>query len=113
MAAFAIIWPALSSNATNRPASLATWMPLTSAWSAKTVLPQPGPPITRVVRPCGSPPSVISSKPWMPVSILLTDGYGESIFTASPRPRPSRADHTPLSAMHNGCQSDGSSHGGV
>src|SRR6187549_3821616 len=42
--------------------------PLTSAWSAKTVLPAPGPPMMRLVRWHGSPPYVILSKPSMPVS---------------------------------------------
>jgi hypothetical protein len=31
------------------------------------VLPHPGPPQTRVVRPRGRPPQVISSSPWIPV----------------------------------------------
>jgi len=36
----------------------------------KRVLPQPGPPQTRVGRPFGRPPQVISSSPWMPVGHL-------------------------------------------
>src|SRR5687768_8711136 len=34
------------------------------------VLPEPGPPTTKVVRPLGKPPSVISSRPRMPVGAL-------------------------------------------
>ena len=64
--------------------------PLTSDCSAKTVLPQPGPPITSVVRPRGRPPSVISSKPWIPVGILATDGCGDWMFHRSSASRTCR-----------------------
>src|SRR6185503_3823801 len=33
----------------------------------RSVLPQPAPPQMSVGRPLGSPPAVISSRPWMPV----------------------------------------------
>jgi hypothetical protein len=84
VAALATIWLVLSSNATNTPASCACCAPLTSAWSAKTVFPQPGPPMTRVVRSRGSPPSVISSKPWIPVSIFVTGARRDWIFLECP-----------------------------
>ena len=37
---------------------------------ASSVLPQPALPQTRVGRPLGKPPPVISSSPWMPVGAL-------------------------------------------
>jgi hypothetical protein len=57
-----------SSNATNMPGS---WLaPCTKNCSANIVLPEPGPPTNSVVRPVGTPPPVIESKPAMPVGVL-------------------------------------------
>ena len=51
----------------NTPGSPYRVAPLTRNCMAKSVLPQPGPPHTRVGRPAGSPPEVISSNPGIPV----------------------------------------------
>jgi hypothetical protein len=53
------------------------------------VLPDPGPPISSVVRPRGKPPPLISSKPTIPVGAFLeTAGAGErSDFIMFPFPR--------------------------
>src|ERR1700741_5383083 len=70
----------------------------TRACRAKTVLPVPGPPITRLVRFRGSPPRLISSNPWMPVATLdRTRGVTFS-FAVTPAPeamRPEPAPHPP------------------
>jgi hypothetical protein len=46
--------------------------PLTRKLVASSVLPDPAPPQTRVGRPLGRPPLVISSRPWMPVGALAS-----------------------------------------
>ena len=46
---------------------------------ASRVLPQPALPQTSVGLPCGRPPPVISSRPWMPVGHLGSD----SLFSFS------------------------------
>src|ERR1700675_5080453 len=53
------------------------------------VLPDPGPPISNVVRPRGKPPSLISSKPAIPVGAFLdAAAAGErSDFIVFPFPR--------------------------
>ena len=61
----------LSSKATKMPGSLHSRAPCTRNCSASTVLPEPGPPTSSVVRPRGKPPPVISSKPAMPVGALV------------------------------------------
>nr|ART37899.1 F506 [uncultured bacterium] len=61
----------VSSKATKMPGSLQSWAPCTRNCSANTVLPEPGPPTSNVVRPRGKPPPVISSNPVMPVSTLF------------------------------------------
>ena len=48
-----------------------------------SVLPQPAPPQTRVGRPRGRPPSVISSSPWIPVGHLGRPVKGASVFPIS------------------------------
>src|SRR5271156_1853636 len=45
--------------------------------AASSVLPQPAPPQTSVGRPRGSPPPVISSRPWIPVGHLGKRVAGE------------------------------------
>jgi len=67
--ALATMRSALSSKAMKMPGSPA-WAPCTRNCNAKMVLPEPGPPISIVVRPDGSPPPVISSKPAMPVRVF-------------------------------------------
>ena len=42
-----------------------------------SVLPEPGPPLTSVGRPAGSPPLVISSRPGMPVGLFRNAGRVE------------------------------------
>jgi hypothetical protein len=82
VAALATICWVLSSKATKRPASLVCVAPLTSDCSAKTVFPQPGPPITSVVPARGYPPLVIWSNPSMPVAALAMGEY-EGWFSMS------------------------------
>ena len=57
---------AVSSNDMNTPGSPCSVAPRTRNSIAKSVLPQPAPPHTSVGRPRGSPPPVISSRPWIP-----------------------------------------------
>ena len=59
--------PAVSSKAMKTPGSPNRVAPWTRNSRAIKVLPHPGPPQTRVVRPRGRPPQVISSSPWIPV----------------------------------------------
>src|SRR4051812_27439959 len=47
-------------------------MPRTKNSSANMVLPQPGPPHTKLGRPFGSPPDVSSSNPRMPVGLFFS-----------------------------------------
>src|ERR1039458_7233707 len=54
----------------NTPGSPNCTAPRTRNSAANSVLPQPAPPHTSVGRPRGNPPSVISSRPWMPVGHL-------------------------------------------
>jgi hypothetical protein len=56
-----------SSNASNTPGSSKSCAPRTRNSSPNNVLPAPGPPVTRLARPRGNPPPVISSNPRMPV----------------------------------------------
>src|SRR6185312_10011496 len=60
----------VSSKAMNTPGSPNSTAPRTRNSAANKVLPQPGPPQTRVGRPLGRPPAVTSSKPEMPVRVL-------------------------------------------
>ncbi len=59
-----------SSNIMKTPGSFICIAPQTRNSAANMVLPQPGPPHTRVGRPRGTPPPVISSNPRMPVAAL-------------------------------------------
>jgi hypothetical protein len=52
------------------PGSLKSVAPLIRKSIPKSVFPEPALPETKVVLFFGSPPSVISSKPWMPVGLL-------------------------------------------
>src|SRR5271170_3522611 len=62
--------PSVSSKAINTPGSPNCTAPRTRNSAANSVFPQPAPPQTRVGRPRGNPPPVISSRPWMPVGHL-------------------------------------------
>ena len=77
-ATFSVRSAADSSNASRTPGSSNSCAPRTRNSSPNNVLHEPGPPVTRVARPCGSPPPVSSSKPRMPVGALanadLVDG---------------------------------------
>src|SRR5450631_1914163 len=67
-----------SSNEMNTPGSPYWVAPRTRNSSPNSVFPAPAPPLTRVGRPCGNPPPVISSKPWIPVAAfgsVLEDGW--------------------------------------
>src|SRR5208283_1988661 len=66
-ATFTFSSTSVSSKDTNTPASPNSVAPRTRNSEASRVLPQPAPPHTSVARPRGSPPPVISSRPWMPV----------------------------------------------
>ena len=69
-----------SSKLMNTPGSPKRVAPLTRNCMANSVLPHPGPPHTRVGRPAGRPPPVISSKPRIPVgafSMPLTGAEDE------------------------------------
>ena len=59
-----------SSKVINTPGSSFLMIPSERNWTANTVLALPDVPAMRVVRPFGSPPSLIRSKPSMPVSIF-------------------------------------------
>jgi hypothetical protein len=61
----------VSSKATKMPGSLQSRAPWARNCKAMMVLPEPGPPTSKVVRPRGRPPPVISSKPAIPVGTLL------------------------------------------
>ena len=65
-ATFAASSSAVSSNAMKTPGSPNSVAPRTRNSIANSVLPQPAPPQTSVGRPRGSPPPVISSRPWIP-----------------------------------------------
>ena len=65
---------AVSSKATKTPGSPNSVMPRTRNSMPSRVLPQPAGPQTRVARPRGNPPPVISSSPEIPVSALGSDG---------------------------------------
>src|SRR6185312_633012 len=56
-----------SSNVINTPGSLNSVTPRTRNSTPNMLLPQPAPPHTSVGRPFGNPPSVISSRPLIPV----------------------------------------------
>ena len=58
-----------SSNDMNTPGSARATAPLTRKVVASNVLPQPGPPHTRVGLPAGRPPPVNSSRPAIPLGI--------------------------------------------
>ena len=60
----------VSSKDMKTPGSRNSVAPRTRNSMASRVLPQPAPPQTRVGRPLGRPPPVISSSPWMPVGHL-------------------------------------------
>src|SRR5688500_5064050 len=70
VSALAAIWRVDSSKATNRPRVRPLRTALTRHCTANRVFPEPGPPLTRVVRWRGSPPWLSSSKPGIPVGIL-------------------------------------------
>ena len=65
----------VSSKVTKSPGS-PIFAPCVRKARAKSVLPHPGPPHTSVGRPSGTPPSVISSNPSMPVGTLRSAGPG-------------------------------------
>ena len=71
-ARFAVRSSTDSSNDMNTPGSLYRRAPLIKNSIPRIVLPLPGPPQTSVGRPRGSPPPVISSRPWIPVGDLGT-----------------------------------------
>src|ERR1022692_1207933 len=74
-----------SSNDMNTPGSPNWVAPRTRNSSPNSVFPEPAPPLTRVGRPRGNPPPVISSKPWMPVDAfgsVLEDGWLAFFFCA-------------------------------
>ncbi len=70
----------LSSNMTMTPGSSYSTAPRTMNSAASIVLPQPAAPQTRVGRPWGRPPSVISSSPRMPVGVLRNCWGGGAVF---------------------------------
>ena len=86
VAAFAKMAPVSSSNATKMPGCLSSRAALTRVCRAKTVLPVPGPPMTRLVRFRGSPPRLISSKPCKPVGSLDGSRGVALFFAVTPAP---------------------------
>ena len=69
---------AVSSNERQTPGSSNSVAPRTRNSIPSRVLPQPAPPQTRVGRPRGRPPKVISSSPWMPVGHFGSAILGDS-----------------------------------
>src|ERR1044071_10124072 len=65
----------------NTPGSPTWTAPRTRNPAANSVLPHPAPPQTSVGRPCGKPPPVISSRPWMPVGHLGKRVPGETALS--------------------------------
>ena len=63
---------AFSSNIMKTPCSPNCIAPSTMKVAASMVLPHPGPPTTKVGRPRGRPPPVISSRPPMPVKAFCS-----------------------------------------
>src|SRR6202049_1164709 len=66
-AAFWVKSGLVSSTDMNTPGSPYCVAPRTRNSSPNSVFPEPAPPLTRVGRPVGNPPPVISSNPWIPV----------------------------------------------
>ena len=82
----------VSSNDMNTPGSSYCVAPRTRNSSPNMVFPEPAPPLTSVGRPLGSPPPVISSRPWMPVSAFCSalegDGLASLLLCHVIRPGP-------------------------
>jgi hypothetical protein len=72
---------AVSSKDMNTPGSWNLVMPRMRNSMARSVLPAPAGPQTSVGRPRGSPPSVISSSPWMPVGHFDQRSSGSEVLS--------------------------------
>src|SRR5450631_4773661 len=89
------------SNVRNTPRSPYSVTPLTRNCNANRLLPEPGGPHTKLGRPAGNPPPVISSKPTIPVGLFgscgppLSPGFSASVLANTP-PRIEETHRYPL-----------------
>ena len=73
----------VSSNDMKTPGAPRSRAPRTRNSAASSVLPVPGPPHTSVVRPSGSPPPVISSRPRIPVGAFVNPRTASRVESCS------------------------------
>lgn len=79
---FCVSSSAFSSNIMKTPGSPYSTAPCTRNSAASRVLPEPAEPQISVGLPCGKPPPVISSRPWMPVGALAKGIGSEGLVFA-------------------------------